>query len=94
MRRRQCGIDKKDLQAARKNGVKHRHNYKSNGNLTFRYTYKDIVHVVDGVTDQEVTCYAVPLKLDMNTRKRRRGSALIWTRGRQTLSSLSTPPAV
>jgi hypothetical protein len=65
MRRRQRGIDKNDLQASKKHGVKHRHNYKSNGNVTFRYTYKDIVYIVDGVTDQEVTCYAVPLKLDI-----------------------------
>lgn len=64
MRRRQRGIDKKDLQAAKKHGVKHKHCHRSNGNITSRYTYKDIVYIVDGVTCQEVTCYAVPLTLD------------------------------
>jgi Mg-chelatase subunit ChlD len=65
MRRRQRGIDKKDLQAAKKHGVKHKHYYQSNGHTTYRYTYKEIVYIVDGVTGQEVTCYAVPLMLDM-----------------------------
>jgi hypothetical protein len=64
MRRRQRGIDKKDLQAAKKHGVKHKHCRQVNGNIAFRYTYKDIIYIVDGVTDQEVTCYTVPLMLD------------------------------
>jgi hypothetical protein len=65
MRRRQRWIDKKDLHAAKKHGVKHKHYSQSNGHITYRYTYKHIVYIVDGVTGQEVTCYAVPLMLDM-----------------------------
>lgn len=35
-----------------------------NGDRTYKYTYKDIVYIVNNVTGEEVTSYAVPVKLD------------------------------
>jgi von Willebrand factor type A domain len=64
LRRKQRGIDKKDLQSAIRYGKARRGRPRRNGNTTTVYTYKEIVYVVDNVTKEEVTCYAVPLTLD------------------------------
>lgn len=64
LRRRQRGIDKKDLQAARKHGVKHGNHPTRDGDPTAKYTYKDIVYFVNERTGEEITSYAIPLKLD------------------------------
>jgi hypothetical protein len=53
------GIGEKDLQAAKKHGVKYKHRRDSNGNITCRYTNNVIVCIVDRFTDQEVTCCAL-----------------------------------
>lgn len=65
LRRKQRGIDKKDLQAAVKHGKKRGTHPRPNGNPAAMYTHKDIVYIVDEITREEVTSYAVPLKLDL-----------------------------
>ena len=69
LRRKQRCIDKKDLKAAIKFGECEPHYYgnqKERGGKTkfFRYTYQDIVYIVDKKTKKEVTCYARPITLD------------------------------
>lgn len=64
LRRKQRGIDKKDLQAARKHGVREGAHPRTNGDRTSKYTHKDIVYIVNEVTGEEVTSYAIPIKLD------------------------------
>jgi hypothetical protein len=67
LRRKQRNIDKKDLKAAVRYGVCEPHYWGSNRNRAprvFRYTYNDIVYIVDKSRNKEVTCYAKPLKLD------------------------------
>ena len=64
LRRRQRGIDKKDLQAAKKYGTKSGTHPRHNGDRTSMYEHKDIVYIVNEVTGEEVTSYAKPLKLD------------------------------
>jgi hypothetical protein len=66
LRRKQRGIDKKDLKAARKYGKREQQFWGKNRTTApnvFRYTYKDIVYVVDEASNKEVTCYAHPMKL-------------------------------
>lgn len=64
-RRRQRGIDKKDLQRAMKYGaVAPGWPRPRTGNQTSVYTYKDITYIVDDCTGEEVTSYALPIKLD------------------------------
>lgn len=63
-RRRQRGIDKKDLQSAMKYGKKEKGKHRHHGHPTVVYRYKEIVYVVDKVTKEEVTSYAVTVKLD------------------------------
>ena len=65
LRRKQRGIDMKDLQRARKRGQSRPWPWKHNGCPTTGYTYKDITYIVNDYTDEEVTSYAVPLKLDL-----------------------------
>ena len=64
LRRRQRGIDKKDLQAAKKYGTKRSGRPRPNGDGSAIYEFKDIVYIVNEVTGEEVTSYAKPLKLD------------------------------
>ena len=70
LRRKQRGIDKKDLNAALKYGTKAPHYWGGNRRNAvpgiFRYTYNDIIYIVDESNEQrrEVTCYAKPLILD------------------------------
>ena len=64
LRRRQRGIDKKDLQAAKKYGHRRTGYPRPNGDPTAVYTYKDIVYIVNERTGEEVTCYAIPIKLE------------------------------
>ena len=63
LRRKQRGIDKKDLQAAKKYGQRQRY-YRSNGQRTAKYVYKDITYIVNEVTGEEITCYAKALELE------------------------------
>jgi Alpha-kinase family len=64
-RRRQRGIDKKDLQSAMKYGTRTcGWPRPKTGHPTSVYTYKDITYVVNDITGEEITSYAVPLKLD------------------------------
>ena len=62
MRRRQRGIDKKDLQAAKKHGKKTKHRFKGSSGQFFKYSYKDIHYIVDK-DGKEVTSYATPISL-------------------------------
>ena len=65
MRRIQRGIDKKDLQSALKHGMRiPSHIRRKDGSPTALYTYKNITYIVNEATYDEVTSYAVPLKLD------------------------------
>ena len=64
MRRSQRGIHKKDLQSARKHGVRQTSYCRPNGNRTAKYTWKNIVYITDEVTNEEITSYAVPIQLD------------------------------
>jgi Mg-chelatase subunit ChlD len=66
LRRKQRGIDKKDLKAAIRFGKCEPQlwgkNRKKDPNVV-RYTYNDFVYIVNKQSGKEVTCYAVPLKL-------------------------------
>lgn len=64
LRRKQRGIDKKDLQGAIRYGTIEYGKKRRNGHSTFIYKYKDIVYIVDAVTQQEITCYAEPIPLE------------------------------
>ena len=65
LRRRQRGIDKKDLQAAMKHGEKTISSIRRpNGDRVAIYKYKHIVYIVNDKTGEEVTCYALPLDLE------------------------------
>ncbi|GAX22147.1 hypothetical protein FisN_39Lh014 [Fistulifera solaris] len=64
MRRKQRGIDKKDLQAAKKYGRRYKNRYCANGHATARYVYKGITYIVNEVTGEEITCYAKSLELE------------------------------
>ena len=67
MRRQQRGIDKKDLQAALKHGVRTPCAPRKNGGKdpVAKYCYNGICYVVNERTRQEVTSYAIPLELDV-----------------------------
>ena len=65
LRRRQRGIDKKDLQRAMKYG-KRTHYYRTReGHSTSKYSFNDIVYIVDDITHREITSYARPIELDL-----------------------------
>ena len=64
LRRKQRGIDKKDLQAAKKYGQRYGSHPRPNGDSTSKYVFNDIVYIVNDITAEEVTSYAVPIKLD------------------------------
>jgi hypothetical protein len=65
LRRKQRGIDKKDLQSARKHGTRVAGRpRKETGDPTGVYTYKDIVYIVNEITGEEVTSYTVPIEFD------------------------------
>jgi len=64
MRRKQRGIDKKDLQRALKHGTREAGYNRPDGSPTGVYTYKNIMYIVNESTYDEVTAYAVPLVLD------------------------------
>jgi len=62
LRRRQRGIDKKDLQAAKKYGKKGVHRFKGASQRFIKYAYKDITYIVDQ-DGKEVTSWAESLSL-------------------------------
>jgi Alpha-kinase family len=66
LRRKQRGIDKKDLKAAMQFGKCEPQFWgktrKRDPNVV-RYTYNDFVYIVNKQSGKEVTCYTVPLKL-------------------------------
>jgi hypothetical protein len=64
LRRKQRGIDKKDLQAAKKYGTRYNNRPRPNGDQTAKYVYRDITYIVNEVTGEEITCYAKPLELE------------------------------
>ena len=64
MRRSQRGIHKKDLQSARKHGVRTPYYRQKNGDRAARYTWKNIIYITNEVTKEEITSYTIPLKLD------------------------------
>jgi Mg-chelatase subunit ChlD len=64
LRRKQRGIDKKDLQAARKHGIRQSTHPRPNGDRVAKYTYNDITYIVNENTGEEVTTYATPVELD------------------------------
>jgi hypothetical protein len=64
LRRRQRGIDKKDLQSAIKYGTRSGNFPRPNGDKTYKYSYKNIVYIVNDATGEEVTSYSVPVRLD------------------------------
>lgn len=70
LRRKQRGIDKKDLQAALKYGERAPHSWGGSGGSgktqphIYRYTHNEIVYIVNEKTKREVTSYARPLKLE------------------------------
>jgi len=63
-RRKQRGIDKKDLFAAMKHGKKRPYWTAPNGDPRAAYQYKDITYIVNETTGEEVTCYAKPICLE------------------------------
>ena len=66
LRRRQRGIDKKDLQRAMKYGMRKIQGRRTQeGHSISKYTYNDIVYVVDDITHQEITSYATPMSIDL-----------------------------
>jgi hypothetical protein len=65
LRRKQRGIDKKDLQRAKKYGTRLPTRPRLNGDPTSKYTYQGIVYIVNDRTGAEVTSYAIPIKLDL-----------------------------
>lgn len=64
LRRKQRGIDKKCLQKAVKYGTRQSNRPRPNGDSTSKYTYKDIVYIVNDRTAEEVTSWAVPINLE------------------------------
>lgn len=64
LRRSQRGIDKKDLKRALKYGTRENGRPRLNGDKTGKYTYKDIVYVVNETTGEEITCYALEVPLE------------------------------
>jgi hypothetical protein len=66
LRRQQRGIDKKDLQLARKHGTRRSTHPRTNGDPPSIYRYRDIayVSVVNDVTSQAVTPWAEPIPLE------------------------------
>jgi Mg-chelatase subunit ChlD len=67
LRRKQRGIDKKDLQAALKYGERSPHCWAKSRKAEpyiYKYTHNEIVYIVNEKTKEEVTCYARPLKLE------------------------------
>jgi hypothetical protein len=64
LRRKQRGIDKKDLQAARKYGTRRPGRTRRNGDTTSMYQYKDITYIMNDVTGEEITSYAASIPLD------------------------------
>jgi von Willebrand factor type A domain len=66
MRRKQRGIAKKDLKAALIYGTRTPHSWgkhRIKAHKVFRYTYNNIVYIVDESVRREITCYAKPTKL-------------------------------
>jgi hypothetical protein len=64
LRRKQRGIDTKDLKAAKKYGQRYGSHPRPNGDPTSKYLFNDIVYIVNDITAEEVTSYAVPIQLD------------------------------
>ena len=64
LRRKQRGIDKKDLQAAKKHGERKESHPTRSGDPTAIYTHKDIVYITNERTGEEITSYTLPLQLD------------------------------
>ena len=64
LRRKQRGIDKKDLQAAKKYGRRYNNRPRPNGDRTARYVYNDITYIVNEITGEEITCFAKVLELE------------------------------
>lgn len=65
LRRKQRGIDKKNLQKAKKYGTREGGYPRPNGDPTSKYTYQDIVYIVNDRSGEEITSYAIPIKLDL-----------------------------
>ena len=64
LRRKERGIDRKDLQAALKHGKREKCLFKSrNGKRTWKYVLGDITYVVEQGTFEEVTSFAKPIRL-------------------------------
>jgi len=63
-RRRQRGIDKKNLQRAKKYGARRGTYPRANGDKCSRYEYKGITYITNDVTGEEITCYCEPLQLE------------------------------
>lgn len=68
MRRAQRMIDKRDLQAAVKYGVKER-SYNTYGVPRWKYTFADIVYITDDTSRREITSWAKP-GVGLNAEKR------------------------
>ena len=64
LRRKQRAISKKDLQKAKKYGIRRSSHPRPNGHPTSIYTYNEIVYVANDITGEEVTSYAIPITLD------------------------------
>jgi Mg-chelatase subunit ChlD len=64
LRRKQRGIDKKDLQAAKKYGTKRNGSKTKTGDPATVYTFNDIVYVTNTRTGEEITAYALPVELE------------------------------
>ena len=58
-RRRERGLNKRDLQAAVKHGKKERGH-----SGRWKYTFADVVYITDSTSTEEVTSYSLPLPLD------------------------------
>jgi hypothetical protein len=59
MRRAQRLIEKRDLQAALKYGVREL-SVNPRGHINWKYTFADVVFITDETCTREVTCWAVP----------------------------------
>jgi hypothetical protein len=64
LRRKQRGIIKKDLQNALRYGVKESSHPRPNGDPVAKYTYNDVIYLVNERTGEEITSYLVPFQLD------------------------------
>jgi hypothetical protein len=64
LRLQQRGIDIKDLQLARKYGLRRSTHPRKNGDPTSIYSYRGITYVENDVTREEVTSWAEPIPLE------------------------------